>query len=83
MTAVRDASEVCFNPSVSMDYSGRKQQLRVFLSQKCFNPSVSMDYSGRQNSLPLILKRKLGFNPSVSMDYSGSIFSREIGVIPN
>ena len=40
---------VCFNPSVSMDSSGRnvRQLLMRFLNSR-FNPSVSMDSSGRR-----------------------------------
>ena len=36
-----------FNPSVSMDYSGRAVAARQLPPSGSFNPSVSMDYSGR------------------------------------
>ena len=39
-----------FNPSVSMDYSGRPfLHLFKMRRRKSFNPSVSMDYSGRKH----------------------------------
>ena len=38
----------CFNPSVSMDYSGSRYSSAIWPHFLRFNPSVSMDYSGSQ-----------------------------------